>query len=280
MQYIGKPVFFTDFCSLQQQAGINDTPVTISGLSLATGSIQEGLCDNNPSNTQTITANTLNTTAYLKFDDEHHLTLGAVNSGINCLQILGHNFHQSGVKFSIESDDNSGFSSPTTATIEQVYGSGSISTNIFDPNMNGSTILKITNTTTDKYWRIKIEVSSGTYSSDIKIGSIRFGSMITSPSAVNISEKQESITKFKRYKSLGGNNFRYKLYQNDTWYLGRSPFYNDPNITTRDMSTIAPEKKKYTMDFSYVSDSNFKTQQKIMTQYNQIKLFHHYMHNV
>jgi len=254
-QRIGTPKIYTDNINWLLTLGkINSSNISVSGLSLASGSDKMGLFDMKPSNLQTITANTLTDTGYI-----------TINTGISTdsivdntfVAILGHNFKQAGVKFQIEQSDNN-FTNTfdvgnQTEVINATYDSG-----YHTPERNGWSLVTFTDRSGDndnQYWRIRLEPSGSSFTSDIKIGAILLGESILLPQSPDLAiKKKVTFDGVSRQTSVGGQTYA------NAQYLSGADWFIDPlNLHT---SLTSPDTVRKTgrtsldMSFSYLADTD------------------------
>ena len=275
MQYIKKPRFFTDFISAQRQGGLSDSLDVTGGNGLDATTNKYDLFDSNPCNRIKFDSNGQSDAILIWWRDLHQqesndMNGSNINSPVKSFQILSHNLNDAGAKVKLKSGTSSSFSTTTDANLVQIYGvatqltSGGSPIQTWSIGENGSHIFSISNDVDHVYWGIEIEPVGGTYTDDIEIGSIRLGAMYTAPHAVNVSEKHENAKNYKKIKSLGGNVFSYKTHKNPTWINNQAPFQNYTTADTADIGLLKADSyayspTNYSMDFSYISDTNYKT---------------------
>ena len=270
MQYITKPRFFTDFINAQRQGGYSFTYSVAGGGGLDTSSNEFNLVDGNPCNP--IHFESLGSSQIIliywkdKFGDEANTTSNT-NSCIESLQILGHNLRSCGAKITLMQGTSSAFSTHTKMTMNNLYGSstevesGGVPQKVYTLNENGSHIYNFSvGVDHNIYWGLQIEPTGANFLGDIKIGSMRLGSIITAPHAVNVSEKHESAKNFRKVKSVGGNVYSYRTHKNQTWLDKQPPFQNYShlmNMNDLPAHSYGMIPTSYSMDFSYVSDADY-----------------------
>ena len=272
MQYINKPRFFTDFISAQRQGGYVLTYVVSStggGNGLDASSSIYNAIDNNPSNQIHFDSNAASDLLMIRWRDEYAYqknSISSTNSNVDCLQILGHNLKSAGAKIELRQATSSIGSTYTKKQMSSIYGTNTEGTSGGSPNQvytideNGSHIWDFTNVDANVHWFLVISPVATNYTADIKIGSIRLGSVITAPHSVNVSEKHENAKNYKKIKSVGGNVYSYRTHKNPTWLHNQPPFtnytaWNQMNNLPAHSYGVSP--KSYSMDFSYVNDSDY-----------------------
>lgn len=278
MQYINKPRFFTDFISAQRQGGYGFSYVVSSsggGNGLYTSSSIFNAIDNNPSNEMHFDSSGISDVISISWKDQYadqKNVFSQTNSNIDCLQILGHNLKMAGAKIELRQATASGGSAYTKKLMSSIYGlNQELTTNdpiqgnpvpnqVYRIDENGSHIWNFTNVDFNDYWFLVISPVATNYTADIRIGSIRLGSVITAPHSVNVSEKHENAKNYKKIKSVGGNVYSYRTHKNPTWLHNQPPFtnytaWNQMNNLPAHSYGVSP--KSYSMDFSYVNDSDY-----------------------
>jgi hypothetical protein len=185
----------------------------------------------------------------------------------NFIAILGHNFHTSDAVFKVEFSDNADMSSPyTTATqgcTRMINAAVDAATAYVDPASNGWTLLTWSNDDNDspnRYKRITIEDDDGTgsnFATDVKIGAIMVGEYIDFPNSpdlnigFNIDYDGTNIV-----SSAGGSTFA------NTTHLGSPPWgASNPWVLAGEDTQVYKMarhygRRKYNMNFSYVSDTD------------------------
>jgi len=258
-QRIGTPKIYTDNINWLLTLGkINSSNIDISGLSLAGGSDKMGFFDMKPSNLQTITANTLNTTGYITIN-----TTISTDSIIDntFVAILGHNFKQAGAKFQIEQSDNNFSTTYDVGNQTEIINAG-FSSSYHTPDRNGWSLVSFTDRSGDndnQYWRIRIEPSGSNYTSDIKIGAILLGEVISLPQSPDLDVKKKIIFDgVSKQTSVGG-----QTYTNAQFLSGADWFIDPLNLHSSLTSTdkiLKTERISLDMGFSYLNDTDVYTE--------------------
>ena len=231
------------------------TAVTFDG-----GQIED-LFDMRPTNYATIA----NTTA--KFYIYIDTGMGTdTTAETNFIAILGHNFHTSDAVFRVQqseaSDFSTGVSTVTTDCTRMINAAVDGTSTYVDPASNGWTLLTWTDdgTAANQYKRITIEDDDGTGSSfatDVKIGAIMMGEYIDFPNSPDLSigfnidyDGTNIVT------SAGGSTFA------NTSHLGSPPWgASNPWVLSGEDTQVYKMarhygRRKYNMNFSYVSDTD------------------------
>ena len=231
------------------------TAVTFDG-----GQIED-LFDLRPTNYATIA----NTTAKFYINLDTGMGTDAT-AETNFIAILGHNFHTSDatlrVQYSDTSDFSSGVTTATTDCTRIINAAVDGNTNYVDPASNGWTLLTWTDdgSAGNRYKRITIEDDDGagsSFATDVKIGAIMMGEYIDFPNSpdlsvgFNIDYDGTNIV-----SSAGGSTFA------NTSHLGSPPWgASNPWVLSGEDTQVYKMarhygRRKYNMNFSYVSDTD------------------------
>jgi len=229
------------------------TDITISGLSIATGSNLYEMFDMKPGNLQTITASGLATTCAIKINTNVTDDTSASNTFI---AILGHNFYQAGLKFKFQTDDNSDFSTATSPALTEIVNTGGdvSSGNWATPAYNGWSLFSFSQTTNNQYIRLLTTTTGATYAADIKIGCILYGKYIDMPHApsVALTRDWEAGAGSDISESDGGMRYSNLKYINaPDWFL--APYQISANNTPEKISRLG--RLKYELTFPYLTES-------------------------
>ena len=241
------------------------TAVTFDG-----GQIED-LFDLRPTNYATIA----NTTAKFYINLDTGMGTDAT-AETNFIAILGHNFHTSDatlrVQYSDTSDFSSGVTTATTDCTRIINAAVDGNTNYVDPASNGWTLLTWTDdgSAGNRYKRITIEDDDGagsSFATDVKIGAIMMGEYIDFPNSpdlsvgFNIDYDGTNIV-----SSAGGSTFA------NTSHLGSPPWgASNPWVLSGEDTQVYKMarhygRRKYNMNFSYVSDTDLEPRNYTGTQ--------------
>jgi hypothetical protein len=210
--------------------------------------------DMKPSNLITIGGNGVSTTHYININTT--ITTDS-NQDMNFVAIMGHNFKQAGLKFKIQTDDNSGFGSPKTPTMTPVVNCNLDVTNTYcEPDENGWSLLTFTQASDNQYIRVVIEPRyvETPYATDIKIGSIMVGEHYEFPHSPDMGIKKSiDYDGVKKQQSIGG-----QIYANASYLSGADWFLDPMRISTETNPNALRKTGRVNLDisFSYLADTN------------------------
>ena len=222
------------------------TDITSSGLSMASGSTLIDMFDLRPSNVQTITANGVGTTHYIKMDTNVETD---ANQDANFLLIMGHNFNTATAKFKIETDDNDSYSSVSTPTMTEVVNA-TITGGYAVPAADGWSLVTFTQATDNKNVRIVFDDRGSNYGAHIQLSVISLGEHFTFPHSPDMQiEKSLTFEGVKLIESIGGNTY------SNASYLA-SPQWNTSPFFTADNAVRKTGRLNVEMDFSYITDTD------------------------
>ena len=242
-------------CNIQYLLSVGKmatSDISASGLSMASGSTLLEMFDMKPSNVQTITANGTNTAHYIKMDT--NISTDSSQDS-NFVAILGHNFEDAGVKFRVQTDDDTNFGSAQTPTMTEVVNCDIASTYCV-PGENGWSLFTFTQASDNMFIRIEIQSASGNYDADIKIGAILVGETAT----VFPSSPDMNITKQLLYdgvslqNSVGGQTYSNASHVMKPNWGNYNPWENKTSSTLNTMATSG--RMKVDMNWSYMADSD------------------------
>ena len=252
-QRLATPKIYT--CNIQYLLSLGKiatSDITASGLSMASGSSLIEMFDMKPSNVQTITANGTNTAHYIKMDT--NISTDS-SQDANFVAILGHNFDDAGVKFRVQTDDDTNFGSAQTPTMTEVVNCD-ITSAYCAPDENGWTLFTFTQATDNLFIRIEIQSQSGNYDADIVIGAILVGETQTvfpSSPDMNITKKllYDGVT---RQNSVGGQTFSNASHLTKPNWGNYNPWENKTSSTLNPMTTSG--RIQLDMNYSYMADTD------------------------
>lgn len=223
--------------------------ITGSGL-LSTASSIIQLFDNKPNNTITIGGNGASTTQYITLDTNIDTDDGLLGETM-FIAILGHNFDSSDVKFLVQTDDASNFSSAQTQTLTQVCNAAAVGSGYMHPANDGWSLVTYTQNSDNRYQRIKIDSNSGNYDADIKIGCIVWGVVYDFPNAPDLNIKRTfTFDGLKINESLGGQKYGIASYLTNSSWTSTSAW------DTSAEKSFKSGRQKLEMSFSFLSESN------------------------
>ena len=257
-QRIGTPKAYVDYSNYALTLGkIDSTDFTFESsgsVALSTNSNLINMFDMKPSNLQQINANGTSDNLFITIDT-HLSTDSQVDN--NFVAILGHNFKQAGAKFQIEQSDNFGSNVYDVGNPTSIVNSA-FSSSFHIPATNGWSLVTFTDRTgsdDNRLWRIRIEPSDVSYSSNIKIGAILLGEVISFPHSPDLQLTRSFVFDgINKQTSIGGQTYaNAKFLSGANWFL--DPFNIDATRTTPN-----PIKKTgrqtWDMKFSYLTDTD------------------------
>ena len=259
------PRFYCDWVNwLIQMGKMAASDLTISGLSMATGSSVIEMFDNKPHNLQTITAFPSISTQFII---QINTNIVGTSQDINFLSILGHNFLDADVKFSLWRA-GPGWSNPTQVQLTEVINLGTNASQTWTADNNGWTLATFTtlDVNNDEY-RLVIDAAASNYDADIKIGSIQLGKYIDPPTRPNIELPLDLEFRNKIDETDGGQAFSNMQFDSaPDWYL--APY----EVGTGSTGTVIKRAGRYVQNWvwSMLPDSNlipadFQTEANLLT---------------
>jgi len=245
---IGIPRIYPDWINwLLTINRISSTDITQSGLS---SSSPIDFFDLNPSNVISLGGNGVSTVHNITINTE----IGTDSfQTCNFMAILGHNFYDSGAKFQIQTDDDSGFGSPASYTLDPIVNAP-FSSSYSSPTANGWSLVHLTPNIDNKYIRIKFAPQSTNYSSDVKIGSIIIGKYYTFPVNADVNFSRNVVFENDVMSARGG-----KRYSNLKHRGSANWFLNQWNVSS---GWSSPDeirfqgRRIYDINFSFLNDTN------------------------
>jgi len=260
------PRFYCDWVNwLINQGRMATTDITISGLSMATGYSVIEMFDMKPSNLQTITASGVATQCIIEIDT--NITGGSVQD-INFIGILGHNFLEADVKWSLQ-QAGTGWTNSSTVVLKDVVNMGSMASEIWTADNNGWSLATFTPAASDnKEFRIVIDPAVGpNYAADIQIGVIIFGKYVDAPHRPDVS-LQLGLSHNNKITETGGG----ARYSNQKWASASNWFLSPYEVGTATTPTLITRSGRYSHDwtFSFLADSDlipsdFQTSTNLLT---------------
>jgi len=260
------PRFYCDHLNWLIHTGrMATTDVSISNLSMKDGSSVIEMFDNTPSNLQIIASAGVSTQCVIKMDTN---VSGGTVQDINFIAILGHNFLDADVKFSLEQAADAR-ANPTTVTLTDVRNLGTNDAGTWTADNNGWTLATFTPIdANNEEFRIIIDVAvGGNYDAEIQIGCILLGRYVDAPHRPDVSLQLSLDQENKLIQTDGGMTYsNMKARSAPDWYL--APY----EVGTGSTPTIITRSGRYIHDwsFSYVADSNlipddFQTSTNLLT---------------
>lgn len=281
--------FFTDAPTAYREMGITRSPLQLASTTTASkdatgacttadlniGYKTSGLYDNDPSNYVSFNVGGTSKKICIQFYDISHNYDTTRISGIDQIQILGHNLHYAGAKFEIAQHpvphswssaggNSSGDDYPTLVDRVNCNISTSSGHAECSPSYNGYSIASwdpatATNSGIGKYFTTLVITPIATnYAYDVVIGSVRFGSRFRTSHNADISEKKSFNLSSKKIKSLGGTEYSVRTHNNPVWWNNIQPFqltdeYSADVIAVQPMRNL---KRIHECSFTYVSDQD------------------------
>ena len=211
--------------------------------------------DLRPANAYTIGGNGTTTQHIIKINTQ--MTTDSYTDN-NYMLILGHNLEQSGVKFKLQHDDESDFSSAVSPALTELVNIGGdvISGSYAEPSNNGWSLFTWTTGGSDnQYYRLILDSDNGNYPTDIKISCIIMGEYWSFPHAPDLNIKKSLAFGNTIQESVGG-----MAYSNASW-LAAPPWGGMVEaFETKDHTTPHAMRKagkfSWDLNFSYMADSD------------------------
>ena len=250
-QRIATPRAYLDIINPLLEKGIMPSTGEITGTGLlTTASSIIQLFDNKPNNSITLGGNGTTTQQTIVVDTNLTTDDGVLGETM-FVAILNHNFDTADVKFKIETDDDSDFSSLSVTTPSIICNATDAGSNYFTTANNGWSLVTYTQNSNNRFQRLVIDSNSGNYDADIKIGCILWGVVYDFPNSPDINIKKSlNYDGVKINESLGGQKYAHATHlSNSDW-----DSTNAWGFTTE--PTLKSGRKKLSMSFSYLSDSD------------------------
>ena len=250
-QRIATPRAYLDMINPLLEKGIMPSTSEITGTGLlTTASSIIQLFDNKPNNSINLGGNGTTTQQTIVIDTNLATDDGLLGETM-FVAILNHNFDTADVKYRIETDDDSGFSTSNIVTPTVICNATTADNGYLTTANNGWSLITYTQATDNRFQRLVIDSNSGNYDDDIKIGCILWGVVYNFPNSPDINIKKSfNYDGLKINESLGGQKYAHATYlSNADWDSTNAwGFYTEP--------TLKSGRKKLNMSFSFLSDSN------------------------
>jgi hypothetical protein len=242
-------------CSINHSLSLGrmaSTDITQAGITSAS---PIEMFDLQPSSAYTIGGNGASTQHIIKINTQ--MTTDNYTDN-NYMLILGHNLEDAGVKFKLQHDDASNFSSAVSpALTELVNIGGDVSSgNYATPANNGWSLFTWTTGGSDnQYYRLILDSVAGNYDADIKISCIQMGESWAFPHAPDMNIQKSLAFGNTIQESAGGMTYSNASWLAAPYWGGMVEAFENKNHTTPHAMRKAG-KFSWDLNFSYMADSD------------------------
>ena len=180
------------------------------------------------------------------------------NSFPNFAAILGHNFHTSGTKFVVASEDG------TNNNVGVTQDEHILNSNWGIPDYDGSSIVTFTNPNSLEYLRVVLSSnqsgefdSSLVYLDDITMGAICYGRYYDMPHSPDMNLKMSiEMDGIKTIQSRGGATLSNATYTKPADWGDRGCWQLGSGESGQGISNLRSGRRVWDLSFSYLSDSS------------------------